>query len=427
MKKFLADELTKCKMQDSQHATVPLLPELNRHNSAGTTSFLKTIFNGLNALSGLGILSVPYALSSGGWLSLILMIIIAATTFYTGLLIKRCMEDDPCIRSYPDIGYKAFGSTGRLIISILMNLELYLVATGSLILLGDNLHRLLPNVEIHVYGDIVIGGRQSLVLLVAIVMMPTVWIDNMSTLSYVSATGVFTSLVILGSILWLGVSVDGIGLQHKGVLFDWNGLPTAFSLYTFCFCSHAVFPTLYSSMWNPRQFSFALLLCFMLCTVVIASMAILGYLMFGSDLQSQITLNLPTDRMSAKVAVYTALLNPIAKYGLTLKPTVDSIENHFKWLRENRSRSLFMRTALVGSSVVLALMLPFFGHLMSLAGSLFGVPTSILLPCFCYLKISGAYKRIGVESAVIVFAVSMGIVILVFGTYTSVLQIVYNL
>ncbi|KAJ6690001.1 hypothetical protein OIU85_006301 [Salix viminalis] len=37
------------------------------------TTFLKTCFNGLNALSGVGILSIPYALSQGGWLSLILL------------------------------------------------------------------------------------------------------------------------------------------------------------------------------------------------------------------------------------------------------------------------------------------------------------------------------------------------------------------
>lgn len=156
-------------------------------------------------------------------------------------------------------------------------------------------------------------------------------------------------------------------------------------------------------------------------------MAILGYLMFGSELQSQITLNLPTDKLSSKVAVYTALINPIAKYGLMLKPIVDTIENQFHSCFKKRSYSLFVRTCLVGSSVVVALTLPFFGDLMSLVGAFLSVTASILLPCVCYLKISGAYRKIGLELVFIGFAVVMGFIILVVGTYMSLGQIVHNL
>ncbi|CAJ1829659.1 unnamed protein product [Sphenostylis stenocarpa] len=43
------------------------------HPSAeDTVSFFRTCLNGLNAIAGVGILSVAYALASGGWLSLVL-------------------------------------------------------------------------------------------------------------------------------------------------------------------------------------------------------------------------------------------------------------------------------------------------------------------------------------------------------------------
>lgn len=153
------------------------------------------------------------------------------------------MEADPKITSYPDIGDRAFGTKGRILVSVLINLELFLIATGFLILAGDNLHKLLP-----------VGGRQSFVLLVAIVVLPTIWIDKMSTLSYISATGVVASMVILGSVLWSGL-FDGIGFHQKGVLLNWSGLPTACSLYTICYHAHSVFPTLYTSMRYQRQFT----------------------------------------------------------------------------------------------------------------------------------------------------------------------------
>ncbi|KAH0983552.1 hypothetical protein GBA52_010729 [Prunus armeniaca] len=256
-------------MNDKTSLTLPLVFEKRQHErcrpdevgatncdhqTTNTTSFLKTCFNGLNALSGVGILSVPYALSSGGWLSLILLFVIAAAAFYSALLIQRCMDEDSTIRTYPDIGEHAFGKKGRIVLSIFMNTELYLVATAFLILEGDNLHNLFPNIELQLSGFI-IGGKECFIIIAALIVLPTVWLDNLSLLSYVSASGVFASAIILGSIFWTG-AFDGIGFHQKGsVPLNWNGIPTSVSLYAFCYCAHPVFPTLYTSMKNKRQFS----------------------------------------------------------------------------------------------------------------------------------------------------------------------------
>lgn len=153
-------------------------------------------------------------------------------------------------------------------------------------------------------------------------------------------------------------------------------------------------------------------------------MAILGYLMFGSELQSQITLNLPTEKLSSKVAIYTALLNPIAKYALMLKPIVDSFESSFKKRVFCRS---FVRMLLLGSSVFVAITVPFFGCLMSLVGAFLSVTASILLPCLCYLKICGNWRKLRCELVLIAFTLVMGLVMFVVGTYTSLMQILQNL
>ncbi|KAF4376696.1 hypothetical protein F8388_025567 [Cannabis sativa] len=47
-----------------------------------------------------------------------------------------------------------------------------------------------------------------------------------------------------------------------------------------------------------------------------ASITVFGYLMLGSGVQSQITLDLPIEKLSSKIAIYTTLVNPIAKYAL---------------------------------------------------------------------------------------------------------------
>ncbi|GJZ46511.1 amino acid transporter AVT1I-like protein [Tanacetum coccineum] len=162
------------KKQEDCCVTIPLLlgsrSDVGTKANIGTASFISTCFNGLNALSGIGILSIPYALATGGWFSLILLFVIASTTFYTGLLIQRCMDADLTIRSYPDIGDRAFGKTGRTIVSITMNIELYLVATGFLILEGDNLNNLFPDMEFDIYGYH-IAAKSGFIVLVTIVIL----------------------------------------------------------------------------------------------------------------------------------------------------------------------------------------------------------------------------------------------------------------
>lgn len=202
--------------------------------------------------SGVGILSTPYALSSGGWLSLALLLIIASVAFYASLLIQRCMDEDPSIRSYPDIGERAFGRKGRMLVSTFMHLELYLVATGFLILEGDNLHNILP--EGFELNGIRIRGQQSFIIIVALVILPTMWLKNLRFLSYISTTGVLASVVILGSILWTG-AFDGTGFREKGEFLNLSGIPSAVSLFAFCYCAHPVFPTLYTSMKDKKKFS----------------------------------------------------------------------------------------------------------------------------------------------------------------------------
>ncbi|KAL9998476.1 putative amino acid transporter, transmembrane domain-containing protein [Helianthus debilis subsp. tardiflorus] len=422
--------------QEEYCVTIPLLFDGNDHvgtkaaekvqytNISGNASFINTCFNGLNALSGVGILSTPYALASGGWLSIILLFLIASSTFYTGLLIKRCMDLDPTIRTYPDIGDRAFGKTGGTIVSIIVNIELYMVATGFLILEGDNMSNLFPNMDFFIYGTH-IAGKTGFVILVAIVILPTSWLNSLSILSYISASGVLATVIILSSVFWAG-AFDSVGFQEEGKFVNWNGIPAAISLYAFCYCAHPVFPTLYTSMRNQHQFSKVLFVCFAFCTVTYSLMAILGYLMFGSNAESQITLNLPTHHISSRVAICTTLVTPIAKYALMLTPTVNAIEARFQSYNK-RKCSFLIRTILMISTVIVALSLPFFGYLMSLVGALLSATTSITIPSLCYLKISGIYRRIGFEVVVVGFVVLSGLIVAVVGTYVSVIDIINHL
>jgi vesicular inhibitory amino acid transporter len=163
------------------------------------------------------------------------------------------MDMDLNIRTFPDIGQYAFGSKGRLMVSIIMNSELYLAVTGFLILEGDNLNKLIPNMEINI-GGLTIGGTTMFTMITTIVILPTVLFEDMSLLSYVSASGAIASSIFILSLFWNG-AVDGTGFHGKGRVFNLSGIPSAVSLYAFCYSAHPILPTLYNSMRNKSHYS----------------------------------------------------------------------------------------------------------------------------------------------------------------------------
>ncbi|XP_074292653.1 amino acid transporter AVT1I-like [Silene latifolia] len=397
--------------------TQPSVPENN-------TSFLKTVFNSANAILGNGVLLVPYALATGGWLSIILLFTIFIAAAYTGLVVTRCLEVDPRIKSYPDIGEHAFGITGKTIVLIILYADLYISTTGFLILEGDNLHNLFPNIGIEMLG-VTMDGKSTFIVLTALVVLPTVILDDFSILGYISASGVLASVLILGSVLWVG-AIDGVGFHQKGSLLEWNGLSTTISLYMFCYSAHLVLPPLYNSMQDKTRFSRVVLTSFSLSTLIYAPMAIFGYMMFGPNMKTQITLNLPTENLSSQIAIYTTLVTPLTKYALILKPAIISLESWFKSsYTETRYFKLVLRTSLVATQVVVALCLPFFTYLMSLTGALLCATGSLAIPCLCYLKFSSInlVKLRIVEKIFLCGIVFLSMLIMVFGTYTSLAEI----
>ncbi|CAM0943127.1 unnamed protein product [Alopecurus aequalis] len=399
-------------------------PEAQCSLGDGGATTVRTGFNGLNVLSGVGLLSMPYAVAEGGWLSLVLLLFVAAVCCYTAQLLQRCMRRSMTMRGYQDIGAEAFGGKGRFAVSLIMFAELYLVATGFLILEGDNLDKLFPDTSLSLGPGIVFSGKNLFIVVVSIVILPTTWLRNLSVLAYVSASGVIASVMLVLCMLWAAV-VDGVGFQGKGSMLNVSGLPTALGLYTFCYSGHPIFPTLCSSMKEKDKFSKVLIICFAACTINNGSMAILGYLMYGDDVESQVTLNLREGKLSAKLAIYTVLINTFSKYALMLTPIATTIEE--KLLVSNkRSMSMLIRTLIVISTVIIALTVPFFGHLMALVGSLLGVILSMLLPCICYLKIFGTTRSSRAEVGLIVMIIILGLLVATSGTYSSLQNIIHE-
>lgn len=154
-------------------------------------------------------------------------------------------------------------------------------------------------------------------------------------------------------------------------------------------------------------------------------MGVLGYLIYGQNVQSQVALNLATEQVSSKVAIYTILAGPTAKYALTVMTIATAIENRLPAnYKDCKSASILIRMSLLVSTVVLAAVFPSFQSVTSLSGAFLIVVVSFLLPCVCYLKIFQVHRNWGYELIGILIIMLLAVFVGVLGTYSSIAQTV---
>lgn len=441
LSKPLIPEIEKPKERRSSHSLLPPIPSrkpslkkitpdgkaavshelpISRHSS-----FSQAVVNGMNVLCGVGILSTPYAVKEGGWLGLSILFIFAVLSYYTGILLRSCLDSQPGLETYPDIGQAAFGTVGRVVISIVLYVELYACCVEYIILESDNLSSLFPNAHLNL-GILQLDSKHLFAVMTALAVLPTVWLRDLSVLSYISAGGVIASILVVASLFWVGL-VDEVGFQTKGTVLNLSSLPVAIGLYGYCYSGHAVFPNIYTSMEKPSQYPAVLLTSFGICTVMYAAVAVLGYMMFGESTQSQFTLNMPQELVASKVALWTTVVNPFTKYALTMSPVAMSLEelipsSHAK----SYMYSVLIRTALVISTLIVGLSIPFFGLVMALIGSLLTMLVTLILPCLCYLSILRG-KITVFQGSMCLLVIGVGVVSSSFGSYSALSEIVQNL
>lgn len=150
----------------------------------GQSTLPQTIFNSVNVLIGVGMLSLPLAIKYSGWLiGMFFFLLSALGTRYTAKLLAKCLDVDQSLVTFADIAYVSYGHRARIGVSIIFTLELVGVCVALVILFADSMDLLITG-----------WGTTAWKVVCGIVMVPLSFLP-MRLLSFTSILGIICCIL----------------------------------------------------------------------------------------------------------------------------------------------------------------------------------------------------------------------------------------
>ncbi|CAN6809717.1 unnamed protein product [Brassica oleracea] len=268
-------------------------------------------------------------------------------------------------------------------------------------MMSDNLSGMFPNTFLYISG-LSLDSKQVFAITTTLIVLPTVWLRDLSLLSYLSAGGVFSSILLALCLFWAG-SVGRVGFHLSGKALDLTNLPVAIEIYGFDFGSHSVFPNIYSSMKGPSKFPLVLLISFAFCTLFYIAVAVCGYTMFGRYANEEIRFNHHSSRAKPRIT-HTILV---------------------KIKMRSKGVSMLFRSVLVLSTLVVALTVPFFATVAALIFHRNAYSKSSNFLYFqCSHKILTEKNCFGSQIGICIFIVIIGVVSGCCGTCSAIARLI---
>ncbi|RSH87168.1 hypothetical protein EHS25_003659 [Saitozyma podzolica] len=286
------------------------------------------LFNAVAVLVGIGLLSLPLAFAYAGWIAGTMMLVgFAALTCHTAKLLARIIVADPSMLGYTDIGRRALGRWAGGAINVLFCLELFSLGVALIVLFGDSLNIVFPDISSNTWKLI------GFIVILPTAMMPLRLLSIPSLLSTLSTF--LLLLIILIDGLWKASPPGSLRYPAETSWFpeweraNWLG---GVGLVLAGFGGHAVVPSLARDMKHPENFDKVINRAFIIATAVSFVAGAAGYLMIGNSVSDEITRDLMQDKYGYPrwlnlFATWMIVVNPLTKFGLCSRPLNVTIES----------------------------------------------------------------------------------------------------
>lgn len=382
----------------------------------GQSTLPQTIFNSVNVLVGVGLLTLPLALKYSGWvIGMIFLTWSAIVTAYTAKLLAKCLDVDSSLITFADLAYVSFGNKARIAVSILFSLELLAACVALVVLFADSMNALVSGYGVLTW-KICCGA-----LLVPLSFLPLRLLSFTSILGVMSCFGITIAVWVDG--LLKAEAPGSIRQPMTQYLFpeNWMTIPLSFGLLMSPWGGHSVFPNIYRDMRHPYKYRRGVDITYIFTFLIDIGMACAGILMFGDGVSEEITNNIfRTSGYPAGLSVFIAVciaIIPLTKVPLNSRPIVSTLEVLFGL----DTRSMAVSSSLNGMSglnrglfkvmlrigtiivfVVIAILFPSFDRIMALLGSVACFSICVILPVAFHLKLFG--KDIGTGEKILNWA-----------------------
>ena len=384
---LLAKKIT---LEDGTHTTIIV----------GRSTVPQTVFNSINTLIGVGLLSIPLGIRYSGWvIGMIFLFLAALTTQYTAKLLAYGLDVDKSFVNYSDIAFISFGQKARTVVQALFSIELIAANVALVVLFADSLDALIPGLRSFEW-KIICG-----IVLIPLNFVPLRLLAVTSVLGILCCTGLVVIVFIDGFIK--PHSPGSLRQPARTYAFPekWSTLPLAFGLLMSPWGGHSVFPNIYRDMRHPMKYGKSLTFTYVSVYSLLATMAVGGYLMFGEYVRDEITSNILLTKgyprvLSIIIVIFIAII-PLTKVPLSCAPIISAMEvtlglDPRALLPDDarRDMSSFKRRTLQATTrililvviVIIAIIFPDFDSIMALMGSALCFTICVILPVAFYLK-----------------------------------------
>lgn len=364
----------------------PQLETEKAEMSSCTISLLKTIL-------GAGMLAMPAAIASVGWVLGILLVLISAGLSLLGLImLTKCCDRLGSGSSISSIAKVTYPETCKLI-DFALAMKCFGVAISYLIVIGDMMPTILlaTNTESRL-----LLSRNFWILSSAFVVGPLAFLKNLDSLKYTSLAG------LLAVVYMVFISITNY-FSNSDLVLPPGSEPKPFeslsfaalknvSIFIFAFTAHQNICTIKGEASPIVSMKMVIHLSIWLSALAYLIFSVTCYATYGKLTMSNAFLNFPAFRIEMVIGrLFYALLSAFS-YPLLTHPCRSSIINLIPLDEPTKLRhadKIHQTTTvlIVVGSVISALMIRDLGFISALIGTFIGIPICYIVPGLFYSKL----------------------------------------
>ena len=278
--------------------------------------------------------------------------------------------------TYSDIGFAAFGLTGRAVVDFALLTSQVGFCCAYLIFISKNLSTFVPSVE-----------KNSWLLLLLPPLFCLTLIKDLSRFAVFSLFAQISNIFAFTVVYWFDFQHLHLAQVHPKE-FSLEGFPYYFSVAIYCFEGAGMILSLEESLAEDLRSSFKNYFVHTIIgiTTLYITFGAAGYLSYGPDTQDIITLNLPNDGgFNFAILVKCCLcVSLFFTYPIMLFPVFSILEKKLM-ISSNGLKAKMLRLFVVLLTGLIVVRVPNFGQLMALVGASCCTLLAFIMPALMHL------------------------------------------